>query len=111
MPSAAQASQADRIAKSAKEQNSTELLLGFASEGIQLAQSKGVESAAAIGQQTVPFGIADFMQIAIKDSQRSHERMTTKMATKVHVIFYSMYGHIYRMAEAVAAGARELPAT
>jgi NAD(P)H dehydrogenase (quinone) len=25
------------------------------------------------------------------------------------VIFYSMYGHIYRMAEAVAAGAREVP--
>src|ERR1700730_9656418 len=33
------------------------------------------------------------------------------MATKVHVIFYSMYGHVYRMAEAVAAGARELPGT
>lgn len=27
---------------------------------------------------------------------------------KVKVIFYSMYGHIYRMAEAVAAGAREV---
>lgn len=25
------------------------------------------------------------------------------------VIFYSMYGHVYRMAEAVAAGAREVP--
>jgi multimeric flavodoxin WrbA len=37
--------------------------------------------------------------------------MTTKMATKVHVIFYSMYGHVYRMAEAVAAGARELSGT
>lgn len=30
------------------------------------------------------------------------------MATKVQVVFYSMYGHIYRMAEAVAAGAREV---
>jgi NAD(P)H dehydrogenase (quinone) len=30
------------------------------------------------------------------------------MATKVQVIFYSMYGHVYRMAEAVAAGAREV---
>jgi NAD(P)H dehydrogenase (quinone) len=30
------------------------------------------------------------------------------MAVKVQVIFYSMYGHIYRMAEAVAAGAREV---
>jgi len=27
---------------------------------------------------------------------------------KVNVIFYSMYGHVYRMAEAVAAGAREV---
>ncbi len=30
------------------------------------------------------------------------------MATKVQVIFYSMYGHVYRMAEAVADGAREV---
>ena len=28
---------------------------------------------------------------------------------KVYVVFYSMYGHIYKMAEAVAAGAREVP--
>lgn len=27
---------------------------------------------------------------------------------KVNIIFYSMYGHVYRMAEAVAAGAREI---
>ena len=27
---------------------------------------------------------------------------------KVHVVFYSMYGHIYRLAEAVVAGAREV---
>ncbi len=31
------------------------------------------------------------------------------MTVKVQVIFYSMYGHVYRMAEAVAAGAREVP--
>jgi NAD(P)H dehydrogenase (quinone) len=31
------------------------------------------------------------------------------MATNVEVIFYSMYGHVHRMAEAVAAGAREVP--
>ena len=31
------------------------------------------------------------------------------MATKIQVVFYSMYGHIYQMAEAVAAGAREIP--
>ena len=30
------------------------------------------------------------------------------MGVKVHVVFYSMYGHIYRMAEAVATGAREV---
>lgn len=29
------------------------------------------------------------------------------MATRIQVVFYSMYGHIYKMAEAVAAGARE----
>jgi NAD(P)H dehydrogenase (quinone) len=28
---------------------------------------------------------------------------------KVHIVFYSMYGHVYQMAEAVAAGAREVP--
>jgi NAD(P)H dehydrogenase (quinone) len=31
-----------------------------------------------------------------------------QMATKVQVIFYSMYGHVYRMAEAVAGGAGEV---
>src|SRR5512140_810318 len=31
------------------------------------------------------------------------------MAVKIQVVFYSMYGHVYRMAEAVAAGAREVP--
>lgn len=30
------------------------------------------------------------------------------MSVKVQVIFYSMYGHIHRMAEAVAEGAREV---
>jgi NAD(P)H:quinone oxidoreductase type IV len=30
------------------------------------------------------------------------------MAVKIQVVFYSMYGHIYRMAEAEAAGAREV---
>jgi NAD(P)H:quinone oxidoreductase type IV len=32
-----------------------------------------------------------------------------KMAVKIQVVFYSMYGHIYKMAEAIAAGAREVP--
>jgi NAD(P)H dehydrogenase (quinone) len=30
------------------------------------------------------------------------------MATRIQVVFYSMYGHIYKMAEAVTAGAREV---
>lgn len=30
------------------------------------------------------------------------------MDTRIQIIFYSMYGHVYRMAEAVAAGAREV---
>jgi NAD(P)H:quinone oxidoreductase type IV len=30
------------------------------------------------------------------------------MKTKVQVVFYSMYGHIYKMSEAVVAGAREV---
>jgi NAD(P)H dehydrogenase (quinone) len=31
------------------------------------------------------------------------------MSVKVQVIFYSMYGHIYKMAEAVAEGAKQVP--
>ena len=31
------------------------------------------------------------------------------MAVRVQIIFYSLYGHIYRMAEAVAEGARQVP--
>lgn len=31
------------------------------------------------------------------------------MGTEIQVVFYSMYGHVYRMAEAVATGAREVP--
>jgi NAD(P)H dehydrogenase (quinone) len=33
------------------------------------------------------------------------------MATKVQVIFYSTYGHVYRLAEAIAEGAREVAGT
>jgi NAD(P)H dehydrogenase (quinone) len=33
------------------------------------------------------------------------------MTAKIQVVFYSMYGHVYRMAEAVAEGAREVGAT
>ena len=31
------------------------------------------------------------------------------MGVKVQVIFYSLYGHVYRLAEAVAEGARQVP--
>jgi NAD(P)H dehydrogenase (quinone) len=31
--------------------------------------------------------------------------------TKILIVFYSLYGHVYRMAEAVAEGAREVPGT
>lgn len=30
---------------------------------------------------------------------------------KVHIVFYSMYGHVYRLAEAVAEGSRQVPNT
>lgn len=30
---------------------------------------------------------------------------------KIQVVFYSMYGHVYRMAEAIGAGARDVPGT
>lgn len=33
------------------------------------------------------------------------------MKVKVYVVFYSMYGHVYRLAEAVAEGARQVPDT
>ena len=33
------------------------------------------------------------------------------MPTKVYVVFYSMYGHIYKMAQAVEAGAKSVPDT
>lgn len=33
------------------------------------------------------------------------------MSAKIQIVFYSMYGHIYRMAEAVAEGAREVSDT
>ncbi len=31
--------------------------------------------------------------------------------TKIQIVFYSMYGHVYKLAEAVAEGAREVPDT
>jgi NAD(P)H dehydrogenase (quinone) len=31
------------------------------------------------------------------------------MSVRVKIVFYSLYGHIFRLAEAIAAGAREVP--
>ncbi|MES2697746.1 MAG: NAD(P)H:quinone oxidoreductase [Verrucomicrobiota bacterium] len=31
------------------------------------------------------------------------------MSVKVKIIFYSLYGHVYKLAEAIASGAREVP--
>jgi NAD(P)H dehydrogenase (quinone) len=33
------------------------------------------------------------------------------MPTKIYIVFYSMYGHIYKMAQAVEAGAKSVPDT
>lgn len=33
------------------------------------------------------------------------------MPAKIHIVFYSMYGHIYKMAQAVEQGAKEVPDT
>jgi NAD(P)H dehydrogenase (quinone) len=33
------------------------------------------------------------------------------VTTRIQIVFYSMYGHIHRMAEAIAAGAREIEDT
>jgi len=33
------------------------------------------------------------------------------MATRIHVVFYSMFGHVHRMAEAVAEGVRQVDGT
>lgn len=33
------------------------------------------------------------------------------MGIRVQVVFYSMYGHVFRMADAGAAGAREVATT
>ena len=38
----------------------------------------------------------------------SNTKSEREVNMKVKVVFYSMFGHIYRMAEAVATGAREI---
>jgi NAD(P)H dehydrogenase (quinone) len=44
----------------------------------------------------------------LEHSKVSKFRNGGKVMVKVKVVFYSMYGHIYKMAEAVAQGAREV---
>jgi NAD(P)H dehydrogenase (quinone) len=54
---------------------------------------------------------------AIKQNSLAGNRNETtvitggKMNAKIYVIFYSMYGHVYRLAEAVAEGARSVKNT
>src|SRR4051812_2478530 len=40
---------------------------------------------------------------------RLDEEKEIIMPVKVQIVFYSLYGHVYRMAEAVAEGARQVP--
>jgi NAD(P)H dehydrogenase (quinone) len=47
----------------------------------------------------------------ITEEAKNAVRRRRTMAVKIQIVFYSMYGHIYRMAEAVAAGAREVADT
>src|ERR1700730_7885731 len=42
-------------------------------------------------------------------SPRKSERKENFMSVKVQVVFYSMYGHVFKMAEAVVAGAKQVP--
>ena len=41
--------------------------------------------------------------------QASNGKELTHMPVKVQIVFYSLYGHIWKMAEAVAEGARQVP--
>jgi NAD(P)H dehydrogenase (quinone) len=50
------------------------------------------------------------LQQVIYDTLFCHENLIHKESVmpKIHVVFYSMYGHIHKMAEAIAAGARQV---
>lgn len=45
------------------------------------------------------------MRVATRISKTEKRRRI--MNTKIYVVFYSMYGHVYKLAEAIAAGANE----
>src|SRR5689334_12322089 len=42
---------------------------------------------------------------------KSRKKGTSIMPTNVQIIFYSTYGHVWKLAEAIAEGAREVPDT
>jgi NAD(P)H dehydrogenase (quinone) len=44
--------------------------------------------------------------LVVRNTQQGKEASVKQV--KVQVVFYSMYGHVYRMAEAIAAGARQV---
>src|ERR1700692_2279597 len=52
-----------------------------------------------------------FFREARRPSQfrKSETRRRQVMAIKVQVIFYSMYGHVYKMAQAIVEGAKQVP--
>ena len=43
------------------------------------------------------------------DAANAYLEQEQTMAAKVQIVFYSTYGHIYQLAEAIAEGAREIP--
>src|SRR4051812_47303032 len=51
------------------------------------------------------------LRFAGDSSRTTHHEEGHRMAVKVQVIFHSLYTHVYQLAEAVAAGAREVPDT
>lgn len=46
--------------------------------------------------------------IVLLHSEINADKERHVMATKIQVVFYSSHGHVYKMAEAIAAGAREV---
>jgi hypothetical protein len=44
----------------------------------------------------------------MQESSNQFGSKSVKRLMKIHIVFYSMYGHIYKMAEAVAEGARQV---
>ena len=49
-----------------------------------------------------------FMLTSIFIEKNTMDKEVLRMKTTIQIIFYSMYGHIYRMTEAIAQGAREV---